>query len=96
VPFGGFVDTAPHVGGEIAKNPNLGAKTGIFKPNVQNIQKKFNITETTVSIPLHFMLVSTPVIPKLWPVGHFWPAASYKTARKDLWSRVFYLHHISI
>ena len=36
------------------------------------------------------------VIPKLWPVGHFWPAASYKMTRQDLWSRIFYLHHISV
>jgi len=35
------------------------------------------------------------VIPKLWPAGHFWPAASYKMACQDLWSRIFYLHHIS-
>jgi len=40
--------------------------------------------------------VFTPVIPKLWPAGHFWPAASYKMARQDLWSRIFYLHHISV
>ena len=30
------------------------------------------------------------VIPKLWPV------ASYKMACQDLWSRIFYLHHISV
>jgi len=36
------------------------------------------------------------VIPELWPAGHFWPAASYKMARQDLWSRIFYLHHISV
>jgi len=36
------------------------------------------------------------VIPKLWPAGHFWPAASYKMARQDLWSRIFYLNHISV
>ena len=35
------------------------------------------------------------VIPKLWPAGHFWPAASYKMAREDLWSSIFYLHHIT-
>jgi len=38
----------------------------------------------------------TPVIPKLWPAGHFWPAASYKMARQDLWLRIFYLHHFSV
>ena len=38
----------------------------------------------------------TIVIPKLWPAGHFWPSASYKMASQDLWSRTFYLHHISV
>jgi len=36
------------------------------------------------------------VIPKLWPVGHFWPAASYKMVCQDLWLHIFYLHHISV
>jgi len=40
--------------------------------------------------------VDSAVIPKLWPAGHFWPAASYKMARQDLWSRIFYLHHVSV
>ena len=40
----------------------------------------------------YLILTSLPtaVIPKLWP------AASYKMARQYLWSRIFYLHHISV
>ena len=36
VPFGGFVDIAPHFGGEIT--PIFGAWIGVFKPNGQNIE----------------------------------------------------------
>jgi len=32
------------------------------------------------------------VIPKLWPAGHFWPAASYKITRQDLWSRILSIY----
>jgi len=39
VPFGGFVDTAPHFGGEIPRKPQFsGAWIGVFKPNGQNIE----------------------------------------------------------
>jgi len=39
VPFGFFfVDTAPHFGSEIPKIPILGAWTGVFKTNGQNIE----------------------------------------------------------
>jgi len=46
----------------------------------------------------YLILTSLPtaVIPKLWPAGYFWPAASYKMARQYLWSRIFYLQHISV
>jgi len=36
VPFGGFIDIAPHFGVEIPKNPNFGGV--VFKPNGQNIE----------------------------------------------------------
>ena len=38
VPFGGFVDIAPHFGVEIPPTPPpiLGAWIGVFKPNGQN------------------------------------------------------------
>ena len=40
VPFGDFVDTAPHFGGEIPRKPQLLGRDwiGVFKPNVQNIE----------------------------------------------------------
>jgi len=38
VPFGRFVDIAPHLGGEIPPNPNFWAWIGVFKPNGQNIE----------------------------------------------------------
>ena len=39
VPFGGFVDIAPHFRGEIhPKTPIFGAWIGVFKPNGQNIE----------------------------------------------------------
>jgi len=39
VPFGGFVDIAPHFGGEIPRKPQFfGAWIGVFKPNGQNIE----------------------------------------------------------
>jgi len=39
VPFGGFVDIAPHFGREIPpKTPIFGAWIGVFKPNGQNIE----------------------------------------------------------
>jgi len=36
VPFGGFIDIAPHFRGEIPRN--FGAWIGVFKPNWQNIE----------------------------------------------------------
>ena len=39
VPFGGFIDTAPHFVGEILlKLPILGTWIGLFKPNGQNME----------------------------------------------------------
>jgi len=38
VPFGGFVDIAPHFGGEIPQNPNFWDMNRRFKPNGQNIE----------------------------------------------------------
>jgi len=35
---GGFVDIAPHFGGEIPQKTILGARIGVFKPNGQNIE----------------------------------------------------------
>jgi len=36
VPFGGFVDTAPHFGVKSPQKTIFGAGMGIFKPNWQN------------------------------------------------------------
>jgi len=58
-------------------------------------QLLFRIVVNKISIYLSIYL-SISVIPKLWPAGHFWPAASYKMARQDLWSSIFYLYHISV
>jgi len=38
VPFGGCIDTAPHLAVKLPKNPNFGVWIGISKPNAQNIQ----------------------------------------------------------
>ena len=39
VPFGGFVDIAPHFRGEIPRKPQfLGRESAFFKPNGQNIE----------------------------------------------------------
>jgi len=48
-------------------------------------RRDMSVTATVINV----MKQSTAVIPKLWP------AASYKMVRQDLWSRIFYLHHIS-
>ena len=47
VPFGGFVDTAPHVGGKSPENPNFWSWIEVFKPNGQNIDSFM------LSKPLH-------------------------------------------
>ena len=38
VPFGGFVDIAPHFGSKIPQKPQFWAWTCVFKPNEQNIE----------------------------------------------------------
>ena len=90
-------------------NLTVESYTVIYAANNQTYYYLFSITHTLSFIPelkpsfsanpSHCSLsfsssgLTTLVIPKLWPAGHFWPAASYKMARQDLWSRIFYLHH---
>ena len=55
VPFGGFVDIAPHFGGE---NPIFGAWIGVFKPNLamcllQSIQASEEHGGSSEQTPLH-------------------------------------------
>jgi len=38
VPFGSCVDTAPHLGAKLPKNPNLEVLIGISKTNTQNFE----------------------------------------------------------
>jgi len=38
VPFGGFVDIVPHLGGKYPQTPILGALIGVFTTDRQNIE----------------------------------------------------------
>jgi len=50
VPFGGFVDIAPHFGGKIPENPNF---LGRFQPNGQNIES-FMLSKLQHRFQRHF------------------------------------------
>jgi len=53
VPFGGFVDIAPHFGGEIPKKNNFGGMNRLFQANLAKYCE-FHIIETAALISTTF------------------------------------------
>jgi len=70
VPFGGFVDIAPHFGGEIPRKPQFWGMNRRFQDK-QAKYRKFHIIETTASISTKFCVTIETIKRSSWvvPIG---------------------------